>query len=128
MTINHTKRTIEMTETEAKQRSKYGSDEYNALVKAMQDFPTYSITTIKRKNKQRTDSLKGLTYEYMKTYISKHGTEKQSEEFDMLFGTVDGLKHISPSYGKVKKWFLSQFPEIMGYHKKIEEILTANIA
>lgn len=122
MTINQKKRRIEMTEAEAKAASKYNSDEYNELVSIRRDFPNYSMFTVKSKNK-RTDTLKGLTFNYMEAYIEKHGTEEQADSFKALRGADDGLGHFSPSYGTVKKWFLEQFPEILEYNKKIDRIL-----
>ena len=111
-----------MTEAEAKAASKYNSKEYNDLVSIRREFSTFSIVIIKNKSK-RGDRLKGLTFNYMETYIADHGTSEQAENFKLLRGADDGLGHLSPSYGEVKKWFLAQFPEILEYNKKIDRIL-----
>ena len=127
MIINQNKRRIEMSEAEAKMASKYNSDEYNELVSIKRDFPYLTIFVVKNKFK-RTDSLKGLTFKYMETYIEKNGTSEQAESFKLLRGADDGLGHFSPSYGTVKKWFLEQFPEILEYSKKIDRILHGDVA
>lgn len=122
MTINQKKRRIEMTEAEAKAASKYNSEAYNELVSIRRDFPNYSMFTVKSKAK-RTDTLRGLTFNYMEAYIEKHGSEEQAASFKALRGADDGLGHFAPTYGEVKKWFLEQFPEILEYSKKIDRIL-----
>ena len=64
----------------------------------------------------------------METYIEKNGTSEQAEKFKLLRGADDGLGHLAPSYGEVKKWFLEQFPEILEYSKKIDRILHGDVA
>ena len=125
MTINFTNNTIEMTKTESKAASKFGSEAYKQLQEARKDYPTYAVV-IKAVSSKR-ESLKGLTYDYMEKYIAKHDDENQSimEEFKMLRGNTEDLLAESVSYAKVKEWFLATFPEIAAFHKKREEILAA---
>ena len=127
MTINQKKNRIEMTEAEAKAASKYNSETYNELVSIRRDFPSLSIFIVKNKSK-RNDSLKGLTFSYMESYIAKNGTPEQAESFKLLRGSDDGLGHHAPSYGEVKKWFLEQFPEILEYSKNVDRILRGDVA
>ncbi|MBE6667578.1 MAG: hypothetical protein E7607_04620 [Ruminococcaceae bacterium] len=127
MKINNIKKRIELTEVENKKACIYGTDEYKDLVSMRHTFSDYSIYVVKNKNK-RTDSLKGLTYAYMEAYIEKHGSPQQINEFKYLRGSDDGLSHLSPSYGEIKKWFLSQFPEILEYSQKINSILRGEVA
>lgn len=127
MNANQIKRRIEMTEAEAKAASKYNSEAYNELVSMKHDFPNFPIFIVKNKSK-RSDTLKGLTFTYMESYIEKNGTPEQAENFKVLRGADDGLGHLAPSYGAVKKWFLEQFPEISEYSKKIERILNGEAA
>ena len=125
MTINFTNNTIEMTKTESKAASKFGSDMYKQLQEARRDYPTYTVV-IKATSSKR-ESLKGLTYDYMEKYIKKHDDENHSimEEFKILRGKTDDVLASSVSYGEVKEWFLAKFPEIADFHKKREEILDA---
>ena len=109
MKINHIKALIELTEVENKKASLYGTDAYNQLESIRKSYPTYAIHIIKNKTK-RNDSLKGLTFKYMETYIAKNGTPEQAENFKLLRGADDGLGHLAPSYGEIKKWFWSSFP------------------
>ena len=127
MIINQSKRRIEMTELEAKMASKYNSDEYNELISIKRDFPNFSIFVVKNKSK-RSDSLKGLTFKYMEAYIAKNGSSEQAEKFKLLRGADDGLGHLAPSYGEIRKWFLKQFPEIKEYSQQINRILRGDVA
>jgi len=125
MTINFTNNTIEMTKTESKAASKFGSDMYKQLQEARRDYPTYTVV-IKATSSKR-ESLKGLTYDYMEKYIKKHDDDNCSvmEEYKMLREKTDDVLASSVSYGEVKEWFLAKFPEIADFHKKREEILDA---
>ena len=125
MTINFTNNTIEMTKTESKAASKFGSDRYKQLQEARRDYPTNAVVIKAASSKK--ESLKGLTYDYMEKYIEKHDDDDRSvmEEYKMLRGNTEDVLAKSVSYGDVKEWFLAKFPEIAEFHKKREEILDA---
>lgn len=112
MTINNKARTIEMTKKFEKLASRFGTKEYFDLQQARKDYPLYTtriITTSKKNTSQ-----KGLNYEFMKDYIKKHN-ERLMENFNTLSGNCDleeGEEKIKASYGTIKKWFLSNFPEL----------------
>lgn len=77
--VNHQTRTIEMNKTFADKASRFGSDEYNALMLAREQNPGYTTKVITRKTtKSDKPSYKGLTYEYMEKYILTHDDEEQS--------------------------------------------------
>ena len=122
MRINHFNKEIEITVAEAKKAGAYGTAEYNALLNAQRDFPEYPISIIKPKGRS-TDHLKGLTFDYMAAYIAQYGTEQLANEFKLLRGEKGALGHLGAHYGETKKWFLAQFPEILSYREKIDEIL-----
>jgi hypothetical protein len=122
MRINHFNKEIEITVAEAKKAGAYGTAEYNALLNAQRDFPEYRVAIIKPKGRSG-DNLKGLTFDYMEAYIAKNGTEQQATEFKVLRGEKSELGHSGTPYGRMKKWFLAQFPEILAYREKIDEIL-----
>ena len=116
--INHSNHTIEMNKAYAKKAQAFGSDEYNDLVTAGTQFPTYKFV-IKEAPKKR-DSLKGLTYEYMEKYIQSHNPALMDQFNGLRYENDIFEKH---SYGEIKKWFLEQFKEFG--HKSIDEILAA---
>ena len=101
MKVNFVARTIEMSAKEMR--------------KASVPYPTYTVeikAPAKRKNEY-----KGLTYDYMKSYIKEHddGDGKKMEQFLSLIGQdKDGKIEDTEvaGYLDVKDWFLKQFPEI----------------
>ena len=73
MKINFKNHTIEMTKSEAKAASKYGSDSYKELMNIKKDFPTFEVVvTAKPKAKKNSAALKGLNYEFMEKYIAEN--------------------------------------------------------
>ena len=126
---------IEMTKAEAKAAGKIGSDKYNELRQYMKEFPGFEIQ-IKAPAKRKVE-FRGLTYEYMKNYIKKHGDEdgKIMAEFNDLIAQdkeegKEGFERAkAANYAQVKKWFLKKFPAIKQYkedhQKKVQEILAA---
>ena len=74
MNANLIKKTIEMTKAEAKAAGKIGSDKFNELREYMALYPNFTID-IKAPVKRKIE-FRGLTYEYMKSYIQKTKTAK----------------------------------------------------
>lgn len=130
--INETKRTIEVTKAFAKEASKYGTMEYRELQEVRRDYPNFKVVT--RSAGKNKDGFKGLTLEYMETYIKEHREiEVKNEETDEVekkdvlvefYGycgkdekgnKVDFSK--TAPYGKIKKWFLETYPVFEEYRQ-----------
>ena len=119
-----------MTKKFAKAASHFGSDEYLNLQAARKDYPNYKVVIISRKSNIKTDSYKGLTYEYMENYITAHDDDQKSimAEYEMLRGLSKEAKELLAepcSYIEMKSWFLNKYPAIAAFHKKREELLSA---
>ena len=127
MKINHFNKTIELTKAEANKAGKYGTEAYDQLIEVQHNFPEYRLEIVKAKVKTN-DGLKGLTFDYMESYIKKNGNEEQETAFADLRNAGDVMGVSSVSYGQIKKWFLEQFPEIMAYSQRIDSILKRNVA
>lgn len=129
--INHANKTIIMPKSIAKKASTYGTNEYKALIEIQSAFPSYDLK-IREVNRtpSRRDSLKGLTFEYMERFVAKNGTDLQKEAFEALRNPIhdDGLKSERKFYGTIRKWFLKEFPQVLDYQKKVDEILTRESA
>ena len=124
MKLNYSEKKIEITTAEAKKASRFGTDEYKALVEARKDYNDFEVIVIKSSAK-RTEGMKGLTLAYMKDYIERNGSAEQAEQFNMLCNpSHDGLTEKRQPYAKIKKWFLESFPEILDYSKSVEAILS----
>lgn len=127
--VNRKMRTLEISKTFEKAASRYGSDEYVALKQAQMENPGYSVKVVSRKGSSK-QPYSGLTFEYMKKYISTHDKEDGSimkeflemrakdEESEML-----GMK--SESYQDILNWFLDTFPAIKEHHDKREAAMEA---
>lgn len=122
--INHTDMTLVMDRTFAKLASDTRSEEYAHLQKIRADYPNYRLVQrhIKRNVEKKTYA--GLTYPYMRKYISKHGTKEESEK---LLAELEEKILISECHGKafrypvIKSWFLELYPEIAKFGLKDED-------
>lgn len=135
MNANLFTRKIEMCKSEAKAAGKIGSEKFKELREYMEAYPGYEIE-IMAPSKRKVE-FKGLTYDYMKEYISKNANDngKTMTEFRVLIAqdkkdNVEGSEHLeATNYIAVKKWFLKRFPEIENFkkahEKKIQDILSA---
>ena len=122
--INHENNTIEMTKQFAKASGKYNSEEYKLLMKMKKDLPNYDVIVEEPNSKKPRDNYKGLTYDYMERYIKdKPNHEDILKEFNELRGISTEYEAImkKTSYLKVKKWFLTTFPEIDEYKQERKE-------
>lgn len=120
--LNHKKRQLIQDRTFARNASIVGSKEYNLLQQAKRDYPDYEVCVKSiRKNSSKT-TYSGLTYDYMKEYINRYGEDKQAElkELDdMIFLSKCHKKQLR--YPTIKKWFLSNYPEVKDFLNTAEE-------
>ena len=115
VTVNHSTKEIVLSKQFNSKAKRYNSDEYKELLNVKKDFPDYEVTvrTVSRVNR-KADSYKGLTYDYMETYIKAHDKDgSKYKEFVALlptrakgFNKADGVLVKNKSYAEVKKWFL----------------------
>ena len=107
MKINFAAKTIEVTKTFANKASHFGSEEYYTLRTAMSDLPDFAVV-IKMTRKPRRTYMKGLTYEYMESYIS------MVDEGGSIMQDFLCLRQ-GCSYNEIKRWFFTKFPEINNF-------------
>ena len=122
ITINNKNRTIELTKIFAKNASKFGSAEYNELKAARLDNPSFRVITVAKKNAR--PKFKGLTYEYMEMYISKHDDEDKSimHQYKVMRALTDEAKEalaVSATYSEIKDWFFETYPAVAQFHKNV---------
>ena len=132
---------IVMTKTEAKAAGKPNTTEYNALLDLMKNFPGFQME-IAKSTAKKVDRFKGLNYDYMENYIKKHplevdvemddGKTETKSALEVFYGLrgldKDGKKvgmAASATYGEVKMWFLTQFPEIEKMGESVDKIIDA---
>ena len=123
--LNHAKREIVMDRTFAKFAENTMSAEYAHLQQVRKDYPTYTVTKRQIKRNDNKESYKGLTYEYMETYILSHGT---SETRIANLREFNEMRLIAECHSKafrypvIKAWFLEMYPEVKNFGMKVEAI------
>lgn len=137
ITINYTKRAIEISKSFAKASSIFGSEAYNELKEAKNDFPTFRVvvkTTSKRSVEDR------ITMDDIIRYVATKSGEnsEQMETLKELRGvSLKDSKDIftveeSASFMQIKKWFFATYPEVAkrtdARKKKIDEIIANAVA
>ena len=125
MNANLMNKRIEMTKTEAKNAGKPNTEDYKMLVELMKNFPTFQIE-IRKSAAKRTDRFKGLDYDYMKQYIELHDATKMETFYELRGLDENGHKvgmTAVASYGEIKMWFLTQFPEIERMGERVNQII-----
>ena len=91
----------------------------------MNNFPGYQIEIVKTAAK-KVDRFKGLDYDYMKNYIESHDESKLEIFYELRGLDKDGKKvgmAAAATYGEIKMWFLTQFPEIEKMGENISKII-----
>ena len=125
MNANLMTKKIEMTKTEAKNAGKPNTDEYITLLELMKNFPTFQIEIVKPAAK-KADRFKGLDYNYMKSYIEKYDSTKLATFYELRGLDANGEKvglAAAATYGEIKMWFLTQFPDIEKMSEKVNKII-----
>ena len=125
MNANLFSRKIEMTKTEAKAAGKPNTTEYNTLLELMKNFPGFQIEIVKSAAK-KADRFKGLDINYMENYIKSHKPELLETFYELRGLDANGKKvelAAAATYGEIKMWFLTKFPEIEKLGENVNKII-----
>ena len=125
MNANLFSRKIEMTKTEAKAAGKPNTTEYNTLLELMKNFPGFQIEIVKSAAK-KVDRFKGLDTNYMENYIKSQKPELLETFYELRGLDANGKKvelTAAATYGEIKMWFLTQFPEIEKLGENVNKII-----
>lgn len=111
--INFVEEIIVMNSAFAKKAKQANSPEYKELIKVRKEFPTYQLKTRTIKRNANKECYKGLTYDYMKEYITAHPRAKENMIIfeEMIFQS----KAHTIKYPTIKKWFFKTYPEFAEY-------------
>ena len=91
-----------------------GSEEYNLLQRARNDYPNYDIIPKHIQTNPEKQIYKNLTYDYMREYIKRHEYAKERlAEFEEMTLRAKGHK---TKYARVKEWFLAAYIYILYVH------------
>ena len=94
----------------AKEAETVGSEAYMLLQNARRDYPTYTVVRRQIKRNSAKECYRGLTYEYMESYIASHGNAclRRAEYNELrLLAECHSIR-----YPTIKKWFLATYPEV----------------
>lgn len=125
--LNRKNNTIEVTKKFYDAASKYNSEEELLLREAQKNNPGFKVVVATRKTKS---TYKGLDYEFMATYIKAHDDENKTKmaaflEMRALTAEAVMMDAAPADYISVKNWFLNEFPEIVAFHEKRQQMLDA---
>ena len=105
--INHSTRTISITESFNRAASTYGTEACNLLTEILKAFPAYRVVCITQ-SKHDTKKPK-LTYKKMEKYIS---SLRNGEVYLEIFKKVKAFAASQPgAYFMVSSWFDASFPD-----------------
>jgi hypothetical protein len=116
ITINYTKKTIEITKSFEKKAREYGSDAYQTLRNLKNEFPKFELVV---KAPKSSNTFKGMDYDFMEEYIKKQANA------DELMESFKKLRENEFSYGEIKQWFIGKFPVFKECKTRAEWFLAA---
>ena len=124
--INNKARTIEINKTFAALASRFGTQEYKDLKEVRNDYPSFKVVITAKKTAR--PKFKGLTYEYMEMYITKHDDENKSimGEYKILRAQTEEAEEalaVSASYTEIKDWFFEKYPAVAQFHKTRDQLI-----
>ena len=99
-TYDHFNKKIVGSELNFKKSGNPNNPQYKALMNAMANHPTYTLSAVAPKVKKQTYA--GLTCELMREYVQIKGTPAQLKELDNLIDNNE-------AYPTIKSWFLDYF-------------------
>ena len=90
-----------------------GTAEYDALQSVRALHPGFALATRQFKTNTKQEHYRGLTYDYMRDYISAHEKAPESvlAELNDMIG-ISKAHSLSKRYPTIKAWFLERYPEI----------------
>ena len=113
--VNYEEKKIVMDRTFAKLAENTRSEEYAHLQQVRSDYPDYAVVQRTIEQNPQKETYKGLTYEYMESYILGHekedGLVATLKEFHEL-RTISKCHKQGLRYPTIKRWFLNRYPSI----------------
>lgn len=130
ITIDYAHSSISISSAFEKRAFTPGTDEYRQLMAVRKDFPDFRLVTRKFKTNTAQEHYRGLTYGFMRDYISTHEADAKSvlAELDEMIG-ISKAHSLSKRYPTIKAWFLARYPAIaeFGMESSIEASNVTNL-
>ena len=109
---------IVMNRTFANLAANVFGEEYKILQGARQDYPTYVVVRRTIKKNPNRECYRGLTYDYMRDYISRYEPEETRES---VCAELEDMIQISRCHSRckrypvIKQWFLEKYPDVKNF-------------
>lgn len=114
MKIDFITNTITITKAFREAANEYGTEEYIALHSVMSENPNMKVVAKSvRSSQKRRNENKGLTYKYMRKFISIMDSDNLLTFEKTIEHYEDFCSESAEVYQNVKDWFLENYP----YHK-----------
>ena len=100
-----------------------GTAEYESLQSVRRDHPGFSLVTRQFKTNTKQEHYRGLTYGYMRDYITSHdqNAETALDELNELIG-ISKCHSLGKRYPTIKAWFLDRYPEVAKFGMGVDEL------
>ena len=111
--VDYATRKIILSSAFVKKAFTPGTAEYEQLCRVRSDFPGFALVTRQFKTNTAQEHYRGLTYDFMREYISKHEDDAEPvlNELEEKIG-ISKAHSLSKRYPTIKGWFLERYPEI----------------
>ena len=129
MTIDPATSTITLSSAFKKKAFTPGTPEYDEFMAVRREFPDYKLAVREFKTNTTQDRYKGLTYAFMRDYITKvEGKNAQPvlEGLEEMIG-ISKCHSLSKRYPTIKAWFLKRYPAIAEFGLPAEEDPAPNV-
>lgn len=116
--VDFEKKLIVMDRTFAKLCQNVKSDEYGILQTTRKDYPDFAVVRKQIKKNSAKESYKGLTYDYMREYISTHESADRASLMLEKLENMIAITHCHSQayrYPVIKRWFLETYPDVKSF-------------
>lgn len=116
--VDFERKLIVMDSTFARLSRDVRNDEYRILQATRRDYPDYAVIRKQIKKNSAKVSYKGLTYDYMREYISSHENAACAAQMLEKLDNMIAISHCHSQafrYPVIKKWFLETYPDVKSY-------------
>ena len=121
--VDYRNRTISLSSAFEKKAFTPGTAEYAQLQSVRVDFPDFRLSTREFKTNTKQDRHKGLTYKFMREYITAHENAPSPvlEVLEDMIGTFKGHS-LCKRYPTIKAWFLNRYPAYAEFGMTADEL------
>lgn len=113
--INYSANAIVATKAFLEEAEIFGTEEYKILQSIRNDYPNMRVVTRSVRTGSRKSATKGLTYKYMRKFISVMDRENLLTFEEVIIHYEKYEEDSAAVYHHVKEWFLENYP----YHKEM---------